>query len=598
MKIAYLFLLALLAGCGDTSSDETRELPIETTTQVPAEQPIETIKPGEAIIKILPEILTVDRNVEQITLYKKLELTLTINAQYDNHYDQREALLNAIFTAPDGSTMLVPGYWDKEWKVRFTPSQIGKWSYTLTMKDTMGTSKPNVGSFDVLSSDDPGWLQVGSQFDPTYSSRYLVHHDGTPFYGIGHGDVFSVFSRASQVERLLGSMQQAKENYFVWWPQFYFSLIRDNYDDYNLLNGDLIDSVLERTEREGLFMVFTLWDHSQLRDTSHDWSDGNWWRNGFRHLVDADSFFTDDEAWQWQENWYRYIIGRWGYSPSIAMWQTVSEINGTNAYENSNEWHQKIHQYFSDNDPYNHPTTASMAGDLNWVEGHNVMDLPQVHIYEDLQPNNSVLTINSAKVIASYTQDMWQNNNKPNWIGEFGVINNTSDDSTNYYPELFHNAIWSALGAGAALTPAEWNDFDNWGVMTAAMEQHLTYFSDFISPLPMAAWDPIQLVISSKNSTIRGWGIAGKDGGLVWVQDHTLEGLDIVSIRANRAVRKNVSVDIAGLTSGQYKIVPYNTWQGVFGESYTIDCSPMTNGLCTIALPDFTSDMAFKLERI
>ncbi len=175
---------------------------------------------------------------------------------------------------------------------------------------------------------------------------------------------------------------------------------------------------------------------------------GHWQlgQNGFNQLGDLQSFFTSPEAWAWQENFYRYIIARWGYSPAIGMWQTVSEINGTNAYDQTDPWHKKVNDYFVANDPYRHPTTASSraaAADISWPEGHKVMDAPQVHIYDPLNNN----PVGAASVLAQWTSTMWNEAAKPNWVGEFG----TPGDA--YYPELFHNSIWAALGCRCSHDP-------------------------------------------------------------------------------------------------------------------------------------------------
>ena len=62
------------------------------------------------------------------------------------------------------------------------------------MQDRSGVSKPYEGQFTCLPSEIHGRLQVGSRVEPAYSSRYLVYHDGTPFYGVGHCNAFDLMS--------------------------------------------------------------------------------------------------------------------------------------------------------------------------------------------------------------------------------------------------------------------------------------------------------------------------------------------------------------------------------------------------------------------
>ena len=199
-----------------------------------------------------------------------------------------------------------------------------------------------------------------------------MHHDGTPFYGLGHADALNILIDGFNIDRGVGlfdNMVEAGENYVVWWPLYTGSPLKNSYDDYAYADMNVIDLVVRDAEENGIYLIFTIWDHPQLRDENHDWGTGNWETNGFSDLTDLESFFTDEEAWAWQENFYRYLIARWGYSPAIGMWQTVSEINGTNAYDQTDPWHDKVNAYFMENDPYRHPTTASQSGDVAWEAG-------------------------------------------------------------------------------------------------------------------------------------------------------------------------------------------------------------------------------------
>ncbi len=547
-----------------------------------------------------PKITAVELDRAELPRYESLEFRVALEAEYQNPYDARQVRLDGVFTAPDGSEMKVPGFWEgpqntaerdgqEAWRLRFTPSQAGTWRYQLAVTDSRGSSKPAEGTFSVTPSELRGWLQVGNLVNPTYSPRYLAYHDGTPFYGLGYCEALNIMIDRFVAGRgvvLFENMQAAGENYVVWWPLYTNSPITNSFDDYSVANLTTIDMVVSDAQAKGLFLVFTIWDHPQLRDNTHAWGDGRWVvTNGFRKLGDIDSFFVSEEAWAWQENFYRYIIARWGYSPAIGLWQTVSEINGTNAYAQTDAWHEKVNNYFVENDPYRHPTTASQSGDVEWAAGHRVMDVPQVHLYDFPKRD----TVQAAEILARWTMLMWDTAEKPNWVGEFGVPGNDA------YPELFHNSIWAALASGAAMTPAEWNSGGSWGRPTDEMKADMTRLGQFVAEIPLVKWNPSRLGISSSDPQVRGWGVAGNEGGLFWVQDFSLQGQGIEAVRANQVVRSGVLVDVTGLAAGAYRITPYDTWQGVYLAPIEIVCAE--GQLCTVPLPDFRADMAFKIER-
>jgi hypothetical protein len=538
----------------------------------------------------LPKINSVEPDRGEVPRYESVELTVGLDAQYSNPYDVRDISLDAVFTGPDGRDMSMPGFWDGEgaWKIRFTPSQEGLWTYTITVRDARGNSLPHLGELRVTSSDLHGWIQPGHLFDPSYSGRYFVHHDGAPFYGVGHADALNILIDGFDVTegvRLFDTMKAANENYVVWWPLYTNSPVNSSYEDYSAANMKVIDMVVQDAAKEGIFLVFTIWDHPQLRDDNHpSWDTGNWSRNGFKKLGSLEEFFVSEDAWVWQENLYRYIIARWGYSPAIGLWQTVSEINGTNALDQTDPWHERVNAYFVSNDPYRHPTTASGSGEVDWAEGHMAMDVPQVHLYEWNED-----AVGAAAHTAEWTTRMWDRVERPNWIGEFGVTGDT------HYPELFHNSIWAALASGAAMTPAEWNSGGAWGRMTPALNEDISRFAQFVSDLPLAQWDPSKLEITSSDTEVRAWGLAGDEGGVFWVQDFSLEGKPIDEVRNGMSLRAGIQLTVEGLAAGSYTIQPYDTWQGIYLDDFDVECGD--GEACEIDLPDFTSDMAFRIIR-
>ncbi|MBN2084595.1 MAG: DUF5060 domain-containing protein [Anaerolineales bacterium] len=533
----------------------------------------------------------VDRT--ELPRYESIEMVLTVEAEYSNPYDAREVSLDGYFSGPDGIEMKSPGFWDGQsaWRIRFTPSREGQWTYRVTAADKNGSSVPAEGSFMVTPSQLHGWVRAGNLVDPAYSSRYLAYDDGTPFYGIGHCDAWSILTQGFSIDTgvaLFETMKTGGENYVVWWPLYMMSPVGSSYDKYSVNNLGSIDAIVRDAQAKGVQLVFTVWAHPDLRDATHSLAGGRWESNGFHKLGDMETFFASEEAWAWQANLYRYMIARWGYSPAIGMWQTVSEINLTNAYGELNPWHAKVNAFFAEHDPYRHPTTASYSGEGRWPEGWANMDIPQVHLYDFAFGGQDVDAVHAAQVIAEWTAMMWNAEAKPNWVGEFGVPGNV------YYPELFHNSIWAALAAGAAATPAEWNS-GSWMEMTPEMLADTARLAQFLEGIPLVKWNPSALKIESADPRIRGWGVAGEPGGLFWIQDFTMEGESIGDVRAYSAIRSGVTVEIAGLTAGDYIVMPFDTRAGAFLEPIDVACGG--SGSCGIALPDFQADMAFRIER-
>ncbi len=173
-------------------------------------------------------------------------------------------------------------------------------------------------------------------------------------------------------------------------------------------------------------------------------------------------------------------------------------------------------------------------------------------------------------------------------MGEFGVEGNT------YYPELFHNSIWAALGAGASMTPAEWNSGGAFGEMTPEMNADISRLAQFVQDLPLARWNPSAIQITSKDEKVRAWGQAGEDGGLIWIQDFSLEGKSIDDVRNSTTIQKGVQLS-AALPAGSYTVMPYDTRQGIYLNSLDVNCE--AGQACLIDVPDFQADIAFKIIR-
>ena len=131
--------------------------------------------------------------------------------------------------------------------------------------------------------------------------------------------------------------------------------------------------------------------------------------------------------------------------------------------------------------------------------------------------------------------------------------------------------------------------------MTSEMYADQSRLAQFVADIPLAWLNPQALQISSADPQVRAWGVAGAEGGLIWVQDFSLQGQSIEEVRANQTIRSGAQLEIQGLAEGSYTLTPYNTWDGTYLTSFEVTCA--AEEACLIPVPDFTADLAFKIEQ-
>lgn len=391
-----------------------------------------------------PKIIAVKQNASEIGAYEKFELSLELQAAYENPYDPEELNLSAVFLSPGGKQWKINGFFDGAgWLVRFAPNEIGSWKYRLSVKDKTGTTISAEAGFNTVESSNHGWIQLSSS-----NKRYLEYSDGSTFYGIGAAYPWGI------TEDGLNDLADHGANLITYWNGNYdnagngggnnqIESVGSGIGKYDVLKGFRMDELLDWFETRNLYMNFVIWPHDSLADQINGWP-AAWKRSAYSTIGEAKDFYSSEEMWNYQEKLYRYIIARWGYSPHIAAWNLVTEVNGTDGWsfgnsEQANEWITKMQQFFKSNDPYGHPTVGSMAGGAEdyWDHGYKTLDIADRENYYDF----------TYKAIAKDVQTRWQQYEKPLFIGE---IANVTD------PLLYHNALWTALSNGLASTPIWW----------------------------------------------------------------------------------------------------------------------------------------------
>ena len=131
----------------------------------------------------LAKLYAADYTVEQ---WRVAEIPLTSLVTYANPFQNVD--VTATFTGPGGEVITRPAFWDGgvNWKIRFAPTRIGTWTYSISCNDTTNTGLSNqAGTVQAVAYTGnlpiykKGFLKISD------NKRYMVYDDETPFFWLG-----------------------------------------------------------------------------------------------------------------------------------------------------------------------------------------------------------------------------------------------------------------------------------------------------------------------------------------------------------------------------------------------------------------------------
>lgn len=546
--------------------------------------------------------LEVSADRDPVGKYGRIEFTIGNGKSYENPFDPDEVDIYGIFLSPSGDSIRVNAFWDGTgWKLRFAGAETGEWTTIVHVEDGDGL-ETRAATFTVTDSDHKGWITISER-----DHHYLSYHDGSPFFGVGMAVPWLVYdSRYYPQPGLLSRLAGYGVNFINWlFTSWDILLIRDHYDRYSMTDAEKFDRLIQDAEQQGIKLLLGIWIHDLLRDAPHPWNGFyDWDSNPFNGLTSATGFFSDSASWAYQEKYYRYIIARWGYSTSVGMWHTVAEINGTNAiYDplamttDERGWHTRINRYFTENDPFRHPTSVSGSGGYDFSEGWEITGSPQVHEYP-YPPEN--ITGNPDR-IAMWSDRLFRQYEKPVFVGEFGKYLYEEGKSERF----LHDGIWAGVMSGSCVTPLHWwggqiaSRPENFSTFNDVMMQQLLYLKRFVEGIDMAAhhFEPLYSAPPGEAVTLSGlpggkvYAMRGDSLGICWIYRPGDEPGGEYS---------GAGISFPGLPDGRYTVSFYDTWSGEWyteeTELETKAADPGTEtGILEISCPPFTGDIAVKI---
>ncbi|MBR6765211.1 MAG: DUF4038 domain-containing protein, partial [Clostridia bacterium] len=118
-------------------------------------------------------------------VWQPVEITLTSSVEYKKPYISTE--IDAVFKHSDGTTIALPGFWKEgdTWAVRFSPTKVGNWTYTITCKDASNTGLNGSGTIEAVAATSKLELHQRGFVKVVPNERVYRYDDGTPFFWLG-----------------------------------------------------------------------------------------------------------------------------------------------------------------------------------------------------------------------------------------------------------------------------------------------------------------------------------------------------------------------------------------------------------------------------
>jgi len=447
-------------------------------------------------------IAEVSANSTKVPQYERLELSIKLDASYDNPYDPHDVRLDAVFTQPSGKRCVVPGFFmvpyrrkisDQAevmvpegkglWKVRFAPSQTGRHTWSLRVRDRRGQVSGGEGTFEATSGSRPGFVRR-STADP----HYLAFDNGEGYFAIGHN--LPIYHTSGQLgDQAMRKFAAAGENYNRWWMSSRGLGIEwmDKLGWYRQDVAARIDLVLDVARELNLYYMMCM-------DTHQDFRESGWKRNPFNAInggpckTPAD-WFVDERARTLYRNRLRYTVARWGCSSNVLCWEFGNEFEGWADSPNRIKlpWHREMAGYLRSIDPFKHLITTSFwskTGPEEFWELENI-DIVQTHCYTNDDAN-------VAAPVRRYCLHQWERFDKPHIFGEFGIRSHSTTADKDPQGWAIHNALWASLLSFSAGGAMPW--WHETYIDKLDLYFHFTALAGFANGLPLgtARWEPLE----------------------------------------------------------------------------------------------------------
>ena len=422
------------------------------------------------------EITDIDFPADPVGLYEKFEIRFQMAATYANPYDSSEVAVQAVFHAPSGKILTVPGFWFQdfrrslvdgaeklvmqgtpEWRIRFAAQETGTHHFYLECNDRSGHARSEDFSMSVKPSSNPGFIRVHPS-----DARHMAFDNGRFYMPMGENVGWAGWAGTYDYDIWMGNMAEAGENWMrVWCTHFYNGQLLE-WDEshqtgwyhgvgrYSQQGAWKWDYLVDLAEKTGIYIQMVTQHHGQFsQSTNPNWDENpyNTANGGF--LDSGDEFFSDETARLLYKRKMRYTVARWGYSTALLAWELWNEVQFTDDYDRNYPvvaaWHGEMSGYLHAIDPWKHLVTTSARDGDSLIWSLASLDMTQNHYYGT----------GIVEAVQSRHVDMLDYD-KPNIVGEFGA--DWQGPGADPLGMAVHMGIWAAAITGGGAMPWWWDN--------------------------------------------------------------------------------------------------------------------------------------------
>ncbi|MGH2461319.1 MAG: DUF5060 domain-containing protein, partial [Chloroflexota bacterium] len=492
-------------------------------------------------------------NGSAVERYGVFELTLPYpTASLNNPWE--DARVSATFTAPSGKPVTVEGfYYDTGlYKVRFAPTELGRYTYSATIQGPTPFA-PRTGGFDVIPSARQGFVHP-SNGDP----ERLVFADGTLFNGLGLQDCFGPTQPNGDVLTTRNFIDVGdvvdSDAYFATYARAGFNLLRWSINNCNfpiagrittdgntyLVNqGKLGDQLLQVATRHGFHVMLTFFMDPPYPDAA-----------------------TNPAEQRAIERYVDYAMARYGAYTDI--WELTNETDPSSAPDS---WLRFVVDYVHQHDPEHRIVTNSNPRDGDAA----YLDARSPHWYYSESPLDGGLSM--ADTIKNFRV-----NGKPVIFGELGNSTCNWEPTSallmrvRLWSAFFNDGVvvfWNSSGAKNYCKNGASNEY--LGPEERGYTRVLQGFTAKVDPRVVA----IPLAIS--NQQVRGWGLGSPTLVLAYLHHFTSDA---------NAVTTNVQVTVP--------LAGTATWIDP-ATGKVLATAPVQPGTVNLTTPPFAIDLALRI---